>query len=87
VGGWEVRLSLWTGTELFCPGLPSENVLLIFRHTRFLRSKLNTVGFFFFPQSQKKYVFEAGLTGTICRWVFIINCPGFKKDRRKERNG
>lgn len=50
MSGWEVRLSLRTGTELFCLGLPIENVLLIVRYTRLLRSKLTQWGFFFFPQ-------------------------------------
>lgn len=60
MGGWEVRLSLWTGTELFCPGHPVENV----HHASEI--KVNTA--FFFSMSEEIY-FEAGLTGTIYRWV------------------
>lgn len=62
MGGWEVRLSLWTGTKLFCLGLPIENVLLIVRYTRLLRSKLTQQGcFFFFLTVSEEICFEAGL--------------------------
>lgn len=60
MGGWEVRLSLWTGTKLFCPGLPGENV----HHASEI--KVNTAFFF---QCQKKYVLKQHL-----QMGFIINC-------------
>lgn len=53
MGGWEVRLSLWTGTELFCPGLPGENV----HHASEI--KVNTA--FFFSMSEE-ICFEAAFT-------------------------